>query len=34
MRGHVLQFEMSYGSTCFTGGHILQDDLFTGGHVL
>ena len=25
--GYVMRFEMSYWSTCFTGGHILQDDL-------
>ena len=42
---HVLLFEMSYWSTCFAGGHILQDDLLyrgtplmrtglTGGYVL
>ena len=25
--GYVLLLEMSYWGTCFTGGHILQDDL-------
>ena len=25
--GRVLLLEMSYWATCFTGGHILQDDL-------
>ena len=25
--GHILLLEMSYWGTCFTGGHILLDDL-------
>ena len=31
--GHVLLFQMPYWGTCFTRGHILQDDLLYG-HLL
>ena len=34
IEGYVLLFEMSYWGTCFTGGHILQDDLlYRGTHL-
>ena len=35
--GHILLLEMSYWGTCFTGGHILLDDLclmYRGTHLI